>query len=302
MSETFDPQQPPNNPPQPSTAPDLSTDSGADPPKPKRSRKSKPPRDKKPKNEDKGELSKRAAKKAAKRAKAPRRRKIAARKTKGRGLYVAGGILIVLLSIVAFVILLNSSREDTIKVLVSDVAINNDDTVFRDNFRIEEVPEDSGLDTLAPDAFDQLADGSVIARVDIAEGTVVNISMFIIAGAEGSEIERRVEFSIQIPGEGFAAGTPSVGDRVLLISYIPPSSAAPTDREYEPLQVETVTAVNGNRISFFAIPDRAANLVVTQISIGRKDGHIFLWEVSRDQDESEIVQSSFRGFLNAVNR
>ncbi len=243
--------------------------------------------------------SRRARKKASKLAK---RSKVRPRKTKGRGIYVLGGIVIVAISVGAFIFLLSSTQTDTKDVLVANVAINEDDTVFRDNFDVEKVPSDSSVLSLAPNAFEGILDGSVVALVDIAEGTVVTSNMFLVAGSEDGGIERRVEFSISIPAQGFASGPPRVGDRMLLIAYVPggdPDFGDTGAPEFSPLIIERVTSVNGGRVSFFATPDRAALVQVRQLNIAQKSGYMIIWLVSADQDESESLGTAFRAFQNA---
>ena len=173
------------------------------------------------------------------------------------------------------------------------------------DIRLEEIPEGSSISFLAENAFDGVAEGSIIARVNLAAGTILTPDLIAAVNSDGSEVqtgERRVTFSIEIPGQGFAAGQPSAGTRVLLIQFLPAVTEGDRfmPREINPVQVEVVQGITGGRVTFLAIPERATRLQVAQLQITERGGYIFLWEVPPGYNEETLLAQARDGFNQAV--
>ena len=214
-------------------------------------------------------------------------------RSSARVFWVGAGVLLVIASISIFIYLLSNAEDDKTTVLVARSFIQSGDFVNADNFEQVRLAASGGnVSSLSSRAFLNVALNEISAKQDIAAGTLVTRDMFSFPGDEDQQdLERRVIFSISIPSQGYAAGTPQAGDRVLLTAYTPDRA-----EQFRPIAVEIVQQVTGSRLTFFTVPDRAAALQSAQLTLDQENGYFILWNVSRNQSEEEILNQARQGF------
>lgn len=110
--------------------------------------------------------------------------------------WLLGGVLLVVLSALGGVLLF-TSRDDRIDVLVAAGDLRMGDVVERQDLRIERIAVDGGLAVVGPSAVDELLGQYVVSGVP--EGTLVNRAMFSSGSGLGAD-EMEVGAALD-PGE-----------------------------------------------------------------------------------------------------
>ncbi len=208
------------------------------------------------------------------------------------------GAVLLIASIGAFIFLLGNAATETIRVLAVNEFVAEGQALTADNFRIEEIPKSSTIRYLEETAFNGIEPGDVLARADLAPGTIINRELIEVVDVDSEGgVRRNVIFSINIPSQGFPSGPLATGDRVMMIALFPAEDPVPI--RYCPIQAEVVQGVNGSRIAFQATPSRAAQLQRTQFNVTDQGGYIFTWLLDSDLDQREVRQQAVTDFGDA---
>jgi len=135
--------------------------------------------------------------------------------------WLLGGSLLVVMSALGGVLLF-SSRDDRVEVLVAAGELRMGDVVERQDLRIERIAIDGGLAVVDPSEVGEILGQYVVAAVP--DGTLVNRAMFSASSGLGAD-EMEVGAALD-PGE-FPQSDLPVGAYVeLLVSAPPPGQAA----------------------------------------------------------------------------
>lgn len=235
---------------------------------------------------------------------APQRRKTRANKGQSRRLiYVLLGIVLMAVSIGTFLLIQGSSdSESTVTVLVANRDLVRDDRLAQADFNVVSIPSDSPLESAAitPEEFaaslSSVSGSFLVATENIPEGTLINNSLIAL---NTSSLERqKVDVSIFIPEQGFAAGTPAPGTRVALIAYIPQTDVS--GPLFVPLLVDRIINVRGNRITFRLSIDRSTYLQRAQLSATAQRGYIILWNAAPGLNEADTLTAAENGFARSI--